>query len=71
MGGDGAEGTTAKTTSMDVDGELDHIVGRNALVLIFNMRYARVRQVERSIQLLGSHGRIGRIDHNIIVTHFL
>ena len=62
MGGDGAESTTAETAAMDIYAELDHLVGGNALALIFNMRYARVRQVERGVNLLGSHRRIGWVD---------
>ena len=42
MGRDGAEGTAAEAAAMNVHRELNHVVGRNALVLIFNMRYARV-----------------------------
>ena len=34
MGGDGAEGTASETATMDVDGELDHVVGRNALAFV-------------------------------------
>ena len=62
MGRDGTEGTTAKTAAMDIDAELNHLVGWNTLALIFNMRYARIGQVERGIKFFGSHGRIGRID---------
>ena len=65
MGRDGAERTTAKTAAMDVDGELNHLVGGNALALVFWMRIARIGQVERSVQLFRSHRRIGRVDHHV------
>ena len=64
MGGDGTECTTAETAAMDVDGVLDHVVGRDALAFVFGMGQACVGQVERMVQLLGGEGRIGWIDDN-------
>ena len=65
MGGDGAEGTAAKTAAMDVDGVLDHVVGGDALALVFRMGLARVRQVERGVDLLRGHRRVGRVNDDI------
>ena len=65
MGRDGTERTSAKTATMDVHGELDHLVSRNALTLVFGMGIACIGQVERCIELFGSHGRVGRIDDHI------
>ena len=47
---------------MDVDGELNHLVGRNALALVFGMGQAGVGQVEGGVNLGGGHGGIRRID---------
>ena len=65
MGGDGAEGTAAETAAMDVDGVLDHVVGGDALALVLGMGLARVRQVERGVDLLSGHRRVRRVDDNI------
>lgn len=62
MGGDGAEGTAAETATVDVHAVLDHLVGRNAFPLVFRMRLTGIGEVERSIQLLCGHRRIGRVD---------
>ena len=56
---------------MDVHGVLDHLVGWYALVLVFRMRYARVGQVERGIELLGGHRRVGGIHHHVDVARLL
>ena len=50
---------------MDVDGELNHVVSRNALALVFGVRLTCVRQIERCVELLGSHGRVGWINDHI------
>ena len=42
MGRDGAEGTTTKTSSVDVHRVLDHVVGGDALALVSRVRKARV-----------------------------
>lgn len=52
MGRDGAEGATAEASPVDVDGELDHLVGRNRLPLIFGMRQTGVGQIVGCIQPL-------------------
>ena len=62
MGGDGAEGTAAETATVDVHAVLDHLVGRNAFPLVFRMRLTGIGEVERSVQLLCGHRRIGRVD---------
>ena len=46
VGGDGAEGATAETSAVDVDGVLDHVVGGDALALVFGVGQACVGQVE-------------------------
>ena len=71
VGGDGAEGAAAKAAAVDVDAVAYHLVGGNALALIFYMRYARVGQVVRGVQLLGGHGGVGRIDDGPLVAHLL
>ena len=65
MGRDGAEGTAAETAAMDVDAVLDHVVGGDALALVFGMGLTCVRQVEGGVELFGSHRGIGRIYHRI------
>ena len=62
MGGDGAEGASAETASMEVDGEFYHLVGGYALTLVFGVRHALVGEVERGIDLLSGHGRIRGVD---------
>ena len=71
MGRDGAEGAAAKASAMDVDAVLDHVVGGYALPLVFQMRLAGVRQVERGIELLSSHRRVGWIDDDSPVADLL
>ena len=68
---DGAEGTAAETAAMDVHRELYHLVCRYALALVLGVRQARVGQVEGGVELLGGHGRVGRIDHYGVVAHVL
>ena len=71
MGRNGAERTAAETATMKVHGELDHLVGRNGLALVFRMRQTRIRQVESRIQFRGSHQRERRIHHYIFAVNFL
>ena len=49
MGGNGAEGTAAKTPSVDVDAVLDHLVSRDALTFVFRMGQTGVGKVETGI----------------------
>ena len=49
---------------MDVNGELNHIVSRNALTLILGVWLTCVRQIERCVKLLGSHRRVRWIDNH-------
>ena len=65
MGRDGTESTTAKTATMDVDTKLNHVEGGDALTLVFGVWQSRVRQVERCIELLRGHRRIGRIYNDV------
>ena len=65
MGRDGAESTTAKASTMQTHGELDHFVGRNALALVFRMRQTGVGKVEGVIQLVLCERLIGWVDDGI------
>ena len=56
---------------MDVDRKLDHLVGRDTLVLIFWMRNARIGQVVGGIELLSGHGWKGWIDNGKTLAHLL
>ena len=62
MGRDGAEGAAAETAAMEIDRELDHLVGRYCLALVFGMRQTRVGQVISLVHLFRCQRRIGRID---------
>ena len=68
---DGAEGTSPETSAMEVDGELNHIEGRDALAFVFGMRQTGIGQVERHIQLALRHRRVGRIHHHGAVASVL
>ena len=50
---------------MDVHRVLDHVVGGDALALVFRMGLAGVGQVERGVELLGGHRRVGGIDDSV------
>ena len=65
MGGDGAEGTAAKASAVDVDGVLDHIVGGDALALVLGMGLAGVGQVEGGVEFLCGHRGIWRVDDDV------
>ena len=71
MGRDGAEGASAETAAMDVDRELDHLVGGDALALILGVGQSRVWQVERGVKFLGGHRRVGGIDDDDPFAHLL
>ena len=71
MGGDGAEGTASETAAMDVDAELDHLVGWDALALVFRMGLTGVGKVEGGVELCGGHRGEGRIDDGRPATYFL
>ena len=71
MGRDGAEGAAAKTSTMEIDRELNHLVRGNALILILGMGQSGIRKVKRAVNLLGRHGRVRRIDYNIAVAQLL
>ena len=57
----GAEGAAAETPAVQVDGELDHLEGGDALATVLGVGQARVGQVERVVQLCGAEGRVGRL----------
>ena len=71
MGGDGAEGTASEAAAMDVDAELDHLVGWDALALVFRMGLTGVGKVEGGVELCGGHRGEGRIDDGRPATYFL
>ena len=64
MGRDGAEGTAAEASSVDVDGVLDHVVSGYALTPVLGMGLAGVGQVEGGVELGGGHRGVWGIDHN-------
>ena len=64
MGGDGAEGAAAKASPMDVDAELNHVIGRDVLALVLRMGLASVGEVETGIEFSGGHRGVGRVDDN-------
>ena len=68
---DGAEGTSAKASAMEIHGELDHIECRYALPFIFRVRQTGIRQVERHIQFALCHRRVGRIHYDGAITCML
>ena len=71
MGRDGTEGATTETTTVDVDRKLNHLVGRNNLILILGMRHSGVGQVKRSVEFFGRHRRIRWIDHRTVLAYRL
>ena len=64
MGRDGAEGTASETTTVEIDREFDHLVGRYRLALIFGVRQTCVRQVVSLVHLFRSQRRVRRIDNS-------
>ena len=66
MGRDGAEGATAKTAAMEAYGELDHLVGRDALAFVFGMRQSGVGEVERVVELVLGKWLIGGINDEVV-----
>ena len=71
MGRYGAERATAETASVHAHRMAYHLVGRNTLTIITRVRHARVRKVERSIDLLSCERRIRHIDQNSHVARLL
>ena len=69
VGTDGAEGTSSEASAVEVDRELDHVIGRYALALVLRVRQPGVWEVERAVQFLLCHGRVGRIDHREPAVH--
>ena len=68
MGRDSTERATAKTTAVHADRPLDHVVSRDAFVLVFGVRRILEGQIIDSVELLGRHRRVRRIDHHPSVT---
>ena len=66
-----AECTSAKTSSMHVYAELDHLVGGNPLSLVFGVGQTCVWQVEAMVHLVCSKRRIGGIDNYVFPTCLL
>ena len=71
MGGNGTEGTSSKTTTVQINWEFNHIKRRDTFSLILGMRHTRIRQIKRTIQLSLCHWRIRRIDYYRFVTYIL
>lgn len=71
MGTDSTKGTASETSAVDVDRKLDHLVGRDALVLVFGVGQPGVGQIVGGVEFFGGHRRIGRIDHGILPVDFL
>ena len=71
MGGDGTESTTAETPAMHAHRPFNHVVGRDALVLVLGMRRVGERQVVDGIELLSCHGRVRGVDHDVAVANRL
>ena len=67
----GAESAATEATSVNVDRELNHVVGGYSLATIFRVRQSGVRQVERGVKLFGGHRWAWRVDHNELVAHLL
>ena len=71
VGRDGTECASSETSTMDIDGELDHVIRRNTLALILGMWQTGIGQVERMIQLGFRQRRKRRIDHHRALRHAL
>ena len=71
VGRDGAEGTAAKAAAVQIDRKLYHLVRWNALALVLGMRQTGIGEVERAVDLLGGHRRIGRMHHHVLVARLL
>ena len=67
----GTEGTSSKTSSVDVNREFYHLVCRNAFVLVFRVWQTSVRQVEDHVQFLSVHRWIRRIHHYVFFAQSL
>ena len=63
----GAESAATKATSVNVDREFYHFVCWNAFVLILRVGETRIRKIKRAVNLFRRHGRVGRIDYDILV----
>ena len=67
MGRDGTESATAETTSMETDGEFDHLVSRDTFAFVFGVGQTGVGKVEGSIKFVLCEGLVGRIDDDVSV----
>ena len=65
MGRYGAEGASAKTSTVEIDRKLYHVVCRYAFSFVFWMRKTCVRQVEGTVELILAHRLVRRVDHCI------
>ena len=68
---DGAESTAAETAAVHVDRKTDHLIGGDAFPFVFRVWQACVGQVERTIDFLGRHRRVGRVDNHPVSTCLL
>ena len=65
VGRDGTEGASAKTATMDVHTELDHVVGGDTFPFVLRVWLTGVGKVERGVELLRGHWREGWVDDHI------
>jgi len=64
--------TSAKTTAVRVNRELDHLVrGNRAALAVFGVRHARVRVLKACVDGFCVHRRVGRIDDQRLIAHAL
>jgi len=72
VGRDRTKTAATETPTVGIDGELDHLKGRDvAALFVAGMRQARVRQVEGVIQFSVRHRRVGRVDDEAAVADVL
>ena len=71
MGANGTESTTSETATMNINRELDHLISRNTLTLIFRVWKACVRHIKRTVEFFCSHRRIRRIHNSVLPVHTL
>ena len=71
MGGNGTKGASAKTTTVQIDREFNHVECGNAFSFIFRMRHTRIGQIKRMIQFALAHWRIRRIDYYCFIACIL
>ena len=71
MGGNGTEGATSETATMETDGELNHLVGGDALAFVFRVGQTCVRKVKGVVKFVLRQRLIGRVDDSITAIDLL